>query len=74
MEISYSKVGDYFLPNLVLLEEEKTIGKYLRVFSITKAVFLQAFQSRSSGIEAYFVTRLGKQSPVEAADHTCAKY
>ena len=27
MEISYSKVGDYFLPNLVLPEEEKTIGK-----------------------------------------------
>lgn len=31
MEISYSKVGDYYLPNLVLPEEEQSIGKYGRM-------------------------------------------
>ena len=31
MEISYSKVGDYYLPNLVLPEEEQPIGKYSRM-------------------------------------------
>ena len=28
MEISYSKVGDYLIPNLILPEEEQSIGKY----------------------------------------------
>ena len=28
MEITYSKVGDYLLPDLVLPEEEQSIGKY----------------------------------------------
>ena len=31
MEISYSKVGDYLIPNLILPEEEQSIGKYGRM-------------------------------------------
>lgn len=31
MEISYSKVGDYLVPNLILPEEEQSIGKYGRM-------------------------------------------
>lgn len=31
MEISYSKVGDYLIPNLILPEEEQFIGKYGRM-------------------------------------------
>lgn len=31
MEISYSKVGDYLIPNLILPEEEQSIGKYGRI-------------------------------------------
>ena len=31
MEISYSKVGDYLIPNLILSEEEQSIGKYGRM-------------------------------------------
>lgn len=31
MEITYSKVGDYYLPNLILPEEEAAIGKYGRM-------------------------------------------
>ena len=31
MEISYSKVGDYHIPNLILPEEEQSIGKYGRM-------------------------------------------
>ena len=31
MEISYSKVGDYIIPNLILPEEEQSIGKYGRM-------------------------------------------
>ena len=31
MEISYSKVGDYLIPNLILPDEEQSIGKYGRM-------------------------------------------
>lgn len=31
MEISYSKVGDYLIPNLIFPEEEQSIGKYGRM-------------------------------------------
>ena len=31
MEISYSKVGDYLIPNHILPEEEQSIGKYGRM-------------------------------------------
>ena len=31
MEISYFKVGDYLIPNLILPEEEQSIGKYGRM-------------------------------------------
>ena len=31
MESSYSKVGDYLIPNLILPEEEQSIGKYGRM-------------------------------------------
>ena len=31
MEISYSKVGDYLILNLILPEEEQSIGKYGRM-------------------------------------------
>ena len=31
MEITYSKVGNYYLPDLVLPEEEQSIGKYGRM-------------------------------------------
>lgn len=31
MEITYSKVGDYYLPNLFLPEEEVSIGTYGRM-------------------------------------------
>ena len=31
MEITYSKVGDYYLPDLGLPEEEQSVGKYGRM-------------------------------------------
>lgn len=31
MELTYTKVGDYYIPDLIVAEEKRTIGKYGRL-------------------------------------------
>lgn len=51
MEIQYIRVGDYFIPDLVLPEEPRSIGKwgrmhrdYLREYNMDLETLLQSFR------------------------------
>lgn len=41
MELTYTKVGDYYIPDLIVAEEKRTIGKYGRL----RKTYLQEHRS-----------------------------
>lgn len=41
MELTYTKIGDYYIPNLIVAEEKRTIGKYGRL----RKTYLQEHRS-----------------------------